>query len=183
MYESGNDVETLIREAVPGDAAAIADIGRRSFTWAFGHLYREAGLARYLADTYSVEKITRSLAKPSNVYLVAEAAGRILGFLKLKVNSPGSGSSAMDAGEGTPWQTQKLYVDPDLIQRGTGRQIMQVGEERMRSQGASSTWLMVYLGNDRAIRFYEALGFEDVGREFHDFEELRVEFILMRKRL
>jgi ribosomal protein S18 acetylase RimI-like enzyme len=159
-----------VRRALPEDAQAIAAIGRRSFTWAFGVLYREEVLARYLEATYSVGKIARSLAKPGNVYVVAEAEGRVQGFLKLKVG-----------GADASWQVQKLYVDPDLIQGGIGRRLMQAGEDWMRQEGAASSWLVVYRGNDRAIRFYRALGYEEAGAESHDFEDIRIEFKRMAK--
>jgi ribosomal protein S18 acetylase RimI-like enzyme len=172
-------MNTLIRPALFEDAPAIASVGRASFTWAFGHLYQEATLARYLEATYSTAKIARSLAKPTNTYLVAEVGGRVLGFLKLKGDCPHPSLTT----PGTAWQTQKLYVDPGALRSGLGRRLMQAGEERMRTQGVGSTWLVVYQGNDSAICFYESLGFKQVGVESHDFEELRVEFKLMERRL
>jgi ribosomal protein S18 acetylase RimI-like enzyme len=160
-----------VRPALAFDAEAIADIGRRSFTWAFGHVYQERPdvLDRYLAATYSMEKIVASLAKPSNVYFVAEEAGRIQGFLKLKSDSAGR------------WQTQKLYVDPDLIQSGAGKELMAVGEDAMRAGGAGSSWLVVYEGNDRALRFYGSLGYVETGKHHVDFEGIPVEFKVMEK--
>lgn len=172
-------MNAVIRSAVPEDAPAIASVGRASFTWAFGHLYQPAALDRYLDATYSTAKISHSLAKPTNAYFVAEVEGRVLGFLKLKEDCPHPAAP----GSGTPWQTQKLYVDPGTLRSGLGRQLMQVGEAWMRVRGAGSTWLVVYKGNDPAIRFYETLGFRQVGVEFHDFEDLRVEFKLMAKTL
>lgn len=172
-------MSAVIRPALPEDAPAIASVGRASFTWAFGHLYREDNLARYLEATYSPAKIARSLAKPTNAYFVAEVDGRVLGFLKLKEDCPHPAAP----GPGIPWQTQKLYVDPGTLRSGLGGQLMEVGEAWMRARGAGSTWLVVYKGNDPAIRFYETLGFRQVGVEFHDFEDLRVEFKLMAKTL
>ncbi|GLH74393.1 N-acetyltransferase [Geothrix limicola] len=171
MSDPAKEQTILVREARPADVEAIADIGRRSFTWAFGHLYQEAGLARYLEATYAVGKIAGSLSKPANLYLVAEVEGAVRGFLKLKVAQPGAA-----------WQVQKLYIDPDLIQRGLGGQLMRAGEARMLEGGAGSAWLVVYTGNARAIRFYTDLGYEVTGPVFHDFEELRVEFKRMERR-
>lgn len=157
-------LNTVVRPALPEDAEAIAVLGRKSFTWAFGALFREDVLARYLDLTYSPGKIGGSLAKQANRYFVAEAEGRLQGFLKLKADG-------IEA-----WQVQKLYVDPDLIQGGIGRRLMQAGEDVMRAQGAPAAWLVVYRGNDRAIRFYRALGYDVTGVEFHDFEDIRIEF-------
>lgn len=159
----------IVRRAISEDAETIATIGRKSFTWAFGALYREDVLARYLEATYSVDKIARSLTKPGNVYFVAEAGGRVQGFLKLK------------EGGAAAWQVQKLYVDPDLIQGGIGRRLMQAGEDWMRRQGAASSWLVVYRRNDRAIRFYGGLDYQEAGTEYHDFEDIRIEFKRMAK--
>lgn len=162
-------MNTTVRAAVPGDAEAITSLGRKSFSWAFGALFREDVLARYLDGTYSTRKIAGSLAKAVNLYFVAEAEGRLQGFLKLK------------AGGAEAWQVQKLYVDPDLIQGGIGRRLMQAGEDAMNSQEAPSAWLVVYKGNDRAIRFYRGLGYVETGVEFHDFEDIHIEFRRMSK--
>ncbi|WP_243316170.1 GNAT family N-acetyltransferase [Geothrix paludis] len=162
-------MNTTVRGAIAGDAEAIAALGRESFSWAFGALFREDVLARYLDGTYSAEKIAGSLAKAANLYFVAEAEGRLQGFLKLKAGGPEA------------WQVQKLYVDPDLIQSGIGQRLMQAGEAAMRARNAPSAWLVVYKGNDRAIRFYRGLGYAETGVEFHDFEDIRIEFRRMSK--
>ena len=162
-------MNTMVRGAVAGDAETISALGRKSFSWAFGALFREDVLARYLDGTYSARKIAGSLAKPANLYFVAEAEGRLQGFLKLKVGGVGA------------WQVQKLYVDPDLIQSGIGQCLMQAGEAVMMAREAASAWLVVYKGNDRAIRFYRGLGYADTGVEFHDFEDIRIEFRRMSK--
>ncbi|WP_306598798.1 GNAT family N-acetyltransferase [Geothrix sp. 21YS21S-2] len=158
-----------IRPALATDAEAIAAIGRRSFVWAFGHLYpRKEVLDRYLDATYSVAKIAASLAKPANVYFVAEG-DRIEGFLKLKAESPDR------------WQTQKLYIDPDLIQGGAGKQLMAAGEEAMLRRGVASSWLVVYEGNGRALRFYAGLGYAPAGTRTLDFEGTLIRFLEMEK--
>lgn len=162
-------MNTTVRGAVAGDAETIASLGRKSFSWAFGALFREDVLARYLDGTYSAGKIAGSLAKAANLYFVAEAEGRLQGFLKLK------------AGGTEAWLVQKLYVDPDLIQGGIGQRLMQAGEAAMRARNAPSAWLVVYKSNDRAIRFYRGLGYAETGVEFHDFEDIRIEFRRMSK--
>jgi ribosomal protein S18 acetylase RimI-like enzyme len=166
-----------IRPALAEDAQAIAAIGRRSFTWAFGHLYQAEALARYLEATYAVGKISGSLRKDSNLYFVAEREGRIEGFLKLKAASPRG-----EAREGlAEWQVQKLYIDPERIQGGLGRELMAAGEALMAARGVGSAWLLVYTGNERALRFYRALGYLEVDTRTLGFEGMSVEFMVMEK--
>jgi len=72
-------------------------------------------------------------------------------------------------------------VDPDRIQGGIGRRLMEAGEGVMRVQGAPAVWLVVHQGNERAIPFYRALGCDVTGVAFHDFEDIRIEFRRMYK--
>lgn len=161
---------TLIRPALPADAAAIAAVGSRSFVWAFGHLFPEDVLGRYLERTYSVAKLASSLAKPGNTFFVAERDGALQGFLKLK------------AEPGNVWQTQKLYVEPEVVQAGLGKALMAAGLDLMRARGAESTWLLVYRENARAHRFYLAHGFQEAGLETHAIEGIEVEYRRLLKR-
>lgn len=163
-------MDIRVRPALSADAASIARVGRESFIWAFGHLYPQDVLDRYLENTYAAGKIASSLAKPGNVYFVAEGEGAVRGFLKLKAGPEGV------------WQTQKLYVDPGAIQGGIGKRLMLAGLELMRDRGAVSTWLEVYKENGRALRFYGGLGFLEAGETEHDFETVHVEFKRMERR-
>jgi ribosomal protein S18 acetylase RimI-like enzyme len=169
-------MQAIVRPAAAADAPAIAAVGGRSFTWAFGHLFTPEVLGRYLAQTYSVAKIRSSQSKPEHLYYVAEAEGTILGFLKLKRNCP------HPALTGRQWQLQKLYVEPDRTRHGIGLVLMAEGERAWGAEGAACTWLLVYAGNERAHAFYRRFGFLPAGSEVHDFEHIRVEFRLLVKR-
>jgi GNAT superfamily N-acetyltransferase len=96
--------------------------------------------------------------------VVAEAAGAIVGFAA--VVTRGDGDSELDA----------LFVEPGLWRRGYGRALVEHGLEVARGRG--SAFLHV-VGNPHAKAFYDACGFELVGRE-------RTRFgvgLLMRKAL
>lgn len=45
-----------LRPATAADAPALAELGRDSFTAAFGHLYRPEDLAAFLAEYRTPEK-------------------------------------------------------------------------------------------------------------------------------
>jgi len=77
-----------VRDATDHDVEEIVRVGRASFAWAFAHLFTPDVLARYLAATYSTEKISASLSRSDNVYFMAESQGDVVGFLKLKRNCP-----------------------------------------------------------------------------------------------
>lgn len=58
-----------------------------------------------------------------------------------------------------------LFVDPDEQGQGIGRRLIAHGLER---KGELS--LEVYVQNDKAFRFYKALGFVELSRRHHDDE-------------
>lgn len=167
----------VTRAATASDAAAIATVGARSFTWAFGHLFTPEVLERYLDATYAESKIRSSLAKPENLFFVADADRTVGGFLKLKRGCP------HPTLEGRQWQLQKLYVDPGRIRSGLGFALMAAGEHAMRAEGVETVWLLVYAGNERAQAFYRRYDYREAGSEVHDFEHIRVVFKLLVKRL
>ncbi len=166
----------VIRTASAADAPVIAAVGARSFTWAFGHLFTPEVLERYLAATYAEAKIRSSLARPENLFFVADANGSVDGFLKLKRGC------AHPTLEGRQWQLQKLYIDPDRIRSGLGLALMAAGEQAMRAEGTELAWLLVYTGNERAQAFYRRFDYRPAAGEVHDFEHIRVEFKLLVKR-
>jgi diamine N-acetyltransferase len=165
-----------IRRGVAGDEKAISRIGRESFSWAFGHLYPTDVLERYLDDTYSARKLALSLSKPSNLYFVAEVEDGLVGFLKLKrfCNHP----LIRCAGQ---VQVQKLYVLPESANLGVGSSLMRSAEAEISALLPVSAWLMVYVENRRARCFYERFGYEIIGSDTHDFEDVRVSFSVMKK--
>ncbi|MEZ5321589.1 MAG: GNAT family N-acetyltransferase [Microthrixaceae bacterium] len=52
-----------------------------------------------------------------------------------------------------------IAVDPRMQGHGVGRTLMAAAEQRARRQGFEAMHLSVHPGNERAVRFYESLGF------------------------
>jgi ribosomal protein S18 acetylase RimI-like enzyme len=165
-----------IRKATNRDIEGIVLVGRKSFTRAFAHLFPSDVLERYLDQTYSPEKITASLSKSDNIYAVAETQDGIVGFLKLKLNCPQD--LIQDAHQ---IQLQKIYVLPQSADAGVGSKLMQTAEQKIFSEAPDCAWLMVYENNCRAISFYERFGYVIIGKAHHDFEQIRVNFAVMKK--
>ena len=65
-----------LRSATPADAQALAELGRVSFTAAFGHLYKPEDLAAFLAEYRTPEKFLAHLADPPTLVQLAEVDGQ-----------------------------------------------------------------------------------------------------------
>lgn len=148
---------TDIRPATAEDAAAVADLYRRSFLDTFGHLYSEADLAKFLSGK-SASDFARQIADPAYRLALAEAGGRAVGFVKL-------GPPTLPVA--TPANTielHQLYLDPAAKGSGAAARLMDWALAEARSRGAAIVQLSVYADNHRARRFYDRYGFVEEDR-------------------
>lgn len=93
------------------------------------------------------------------IIFVAEADGRLVGFLELDYRkyAPGCRSSPVPFIEG--W-----YVEPALQGRGIGRALVEAAEAHARAAGHHEIASDVELENRDGIAAHRALGYEEVER-------------------
>lgn len=145
------------RPGTPADAALMSRIGKQSFADTFGHLYAPEDLAAFLLK-HSEENWLAELNDPDIALRIAEEDGEPAGFAK--VSSPT-----------LPYETdlptaelRMLYMLKPWIGAGIAPALMDWALAEGRRRGAAQMILSVYVDNDRARRFYERHGFEEVGR-------------------
>ncbi len=137
----------LIREATAGDADAI---------WKILEPVIRGG------DTYTLPAdMTREDAlaywnSPGHEVFVAEENGEILGTYYMRANQKGGGAHVANCGYITaPW----------AIGRGIARTMCQHSLEHAKTWGfRAMQFNFVVSSNERAVRLWQSLGFEIVGR-------------------
>lgn len=139
-----------IRFATPADAAALAELGERTFRDAFAKDNRPDDLELYVKKTYGEAQQRRELEDPAKTAIVVEENGALIAFAQL-VREEGRIEIA------------RFYVDRHHHGSGIARDLMQYVLDTARELGAREVWLGVWERNPRAIRFYEKCGFVDVG--------------------
>ncbi|HEX9124005.1 MAG TPA: GNAT family N-acetyltransferase [Actinomycetota bacterium] len=147
-----------IREAVPDDARAIAEVHVRSWQ----HAYRGQ-----LSDDYldglrvedRLEQHRHALERPPPEYRmwVAEEQGRTLGFA-----CTGRSEDA-DADDRTA-EFYAIYLHPEHVGTGLGRSLFEYALADLRERGFRVATLWVLQTNERARRFYETAGWFTDGR-------------------
>ncbi len=93
------------------------------------------------------------------VAIVAEADGRLVGFLELdhRKYAESCGASPVPFIEG--W-----YVDPDMRGRGVGRALVEAAEARARAEGHHEIASDAEIDNADGIAAHPALGYEEIAR-------------------
>jgi GNAT superfamily N-acetyltransferase len=146
-----------IREAVPADARAIAQIHVRSWQAAYRGQLTDDYLDGLSIDD-RLEQHRRSLEEPPPEWRtwVAQEAGDVTGFA---VTGP---SQDADATERTG-EVYAIYLEPDRVGTGAGRELFEHAVGDLRERGFDTATLWVLETNERARRFYEVAGWTHDG--------------------
>lgn len=112
----------------------------------------EKVMRRFLADLSSSSHSCLFVAEVDG-----EAGGELAGFIsgELRDGSPAFSPRTWTA-------VEDVYVVPDLRGLGIGRALFEACHEWARQKGADGLSLQVAVDNNRARKFYEALGFREV---------------------
>jgi GNAT superfamily N-acetyltransferase len=148
------------RDATPADAALMADIGPRSFTETFGHLYTPENLAAFLTN-HSEANWHGELTDPRYAVRLAFEGATAIGFAKV-----GPPSLPFEV-TGPSAELRQLYVLKPWHGAGVAAVLMDWVIAEARRRGAAELYLSVFIDNARARKFYDRYGFEAVGR--YDF--------------
>lgn len=110
-------------------------------------LWQTAGPGIHLVRSDTEVEIRKKLARDPDLFLVAEAGGRIVG-------------AVLGGFDGRRGMIYHLAVASDQRQAGIGAALMAELEARLQAKGCLRSYLLVTPDNEAAIRFYEAHGWD-----------------------
>ena len=168
--------QPYIRRAVPDDAAGLANLGARTFTESFRHLYPPQDLAAFLARAYALERVAADLADPSTAMWVVEAAGEAVGYAL-------AGRCTLPHPDVTPdcGELKRCYLLKAWQGGGTGSRLLSEVFAWLERDGPRTLWIGVYSDNIGAQKLYARHGFAKVGEYVFNVGQTRdQEFILRR---
>jgi ribosomal protein S18 acetylase RimI-like enzyme len=147
-----------LRPAAPGDAALLADLGRRTFIEAFAAVNTPENLRLFLDGTYHEAIQSRELAESAARHAVAEAGAEPVGFARLRRGEAPPCVTGPD-----PVELQRIYVLQAWHGLKAGPALLEWCLEEARAWGGRTLWLGVWERNERALAFYRRHGFGAVG--------------------
>ncbi|WP_246530680.1 GNAT family N-acetyltransferase [Streptomyces bathyalis] len=168
-----------VREMTADDIDAVAEL--RVCAWQ--HAYADL-LPRPFLDAMSVEEDAArrremfaqaaTLTRNPVTNLVTESAeGAVTGWAAFGPNRPGGAHTSAPRAETATEEAElyAIYVRPDLLGTGLGRDLAGACLEGAARQGFTRVVLWVIEGNARARRFYERAGFTpDGGEDTYDID-------------
>lgn len=140
-----------LRDALPADAEALAEVHVASWRAAYRGLMPDAFLAG-LAPEDRLDRWRRRFSEAGTRIIVWEEGGRITGFCF------GGPCRDPDTDPRRCGEIYAIYLRPEAWGKGAGRALFEAASDDLRARGFKELVLWVLRGNRRARAFYERMG-------------------------
>ncbi|MGL4636549.1 MAG: GNAT family N-acetyltransferase [Beijerinckiaceae bacterium] len=140
----------LIRPCTDSDISAVQGLLVRTWHDTYDSIYGVDKVSEITSNWHSASSLSRQVAKPLSLFLLAELNGVLLGTSKATVDL--SGSVKLD----------RLYVDPEVQAKGVGSALLSATLEAFPY--ATHVDLEVEPQNTKAVTFYLKQGFASLGQ-------------------
>jgi len=167
-------MNAVLRRATVADAQALADLAAVTFPLACPPYHSPENIALHLSKVLSRDAFARYAANPDVALHVAESPdGTLIGYVLVDYRPCDDEEVAPLIRDVQPSaEFSKLYVHPDVHGSGVALALFEISAADARLRGCASLWLTVWMGNARALRFYEKNDFAVVGERFYQVGEL-----------
>jgi ribosomal protein S18 acetylase RimI-like enzyme len=152
-----------IIKAIPSDAKQLAQMIPKAFLVAHGSAGSATEMGNYIFQNFSPENLVKEIANPKFEYHLLYYQNQLVGFSKIIFNTAFQNISK----EGNT-KMERLYLLPEYHGLGLAKKLFDFNVQLAKENNQKGIWLLVWIKNLRAIRFYEKMGFEKVGD--YDFE-------------
>ncbi|TDQ17648.1 acetyltransferase (GNAT) family protein [Algoriphagus boseongensis] len=146
-----------LKTAVLEDLVKVQSIAHRTWPSTFANILSPEQI-KYMLDWMYNLKMLESQFEKGHIFLLAEEDGNELGFAGFELNYA----------ERPKAKLHKIYLLPEAQGKGVGKALILELAERSRNSGQKSLLLNVNKYNQKAIEFYQRLGFKEIYKEVID---------------
>jgi diamine N-acetyltransferase len=147
-----------IRKAEPNDAGALAKLAEKTFRDTFGADNSATDMDQHVLETYSATIQTREILDPNTDTFVCEFKNELIAYAQLSWLEAPSYLEALK-----PVEIKRFYVDSPWHGKGIAGALMAQVLKHVGLKNADQIWLGVWEHNPKAQRFYQKMGFLEVG--------------------
>lgn len=149
----------MIRKAEITDAEIISNLGKQTFFEAHESSVPKEDLDVYLNDRLNKEEFSKELNAPTNIFHLLFYEEELAGYSKIICNTPPPQlPDVIDA-----CKLERIYFLQKFHGKRLGLKLFNFNKDLCTQNNQSGMWLTVWIGNERAINFYEKIGFKTIG--------------------
>jgi len=143
-----------IKKVTEIDVWKLQQICTQTFAETFSAMNSEEDMQKYLAKSFSDEKLLAELRKKNTAFYFALVNEKIAGYLQ--VNSGHSQNELIDK---NALEIERIYVLKAFQGKRVGQLLFQKALDIAAQKEVDFVWLGVWENNAKAIRFYRKNGF------------------------
>jgi len=167
-----------IQACTVADADKISDIAIKSYKDYYLYLWNDDG-SWYINRSFQPETLKEEIKNPNARFYSLNAGAETIGFMKLNLQQPLTGTPHKNAME-----LERIYIVKAFAGKGYGRQAVEFCVQLAKDMNKDIVWLKS-MDSSAAISFYERLGFEECGTFTLDYKLMKPTFrgmkIFMKK--
>ncbi len=165
-----------IKKVKQADILQLQEIGRKTFFETFSASNTAENMATYLAQGFSVEKLTEELNNKHSECYFALSGNQVIGYLKLNL-----GQSQTELQDNNALEIERIYVLQEYHGKKVGQLLYEKAMKVAAEKNVHYAWLGVWEENPRAISFYRKNGFVEFDKHLFKLGDEEQTDIMMKK--
>lgn len=147
-----------IVKAQPKDAKLLSKIGAESFLTAHGHSAPKKDIDNYVTHNFNENTFKSDVLDDNNLYYLIYYNNKIAGYSKIIFNKANKNIPAQNI-----TNLSRLYLLEEFYNLGLGKILFDFNLQLCKKNNQIGIWLAVWVENQKAIKFYNKVGFNKVG--------------------
>ncbi len=151
--------QIVIQKAELKDSGSIAALGRKTFLAAHEGSTPVEDMDRYLNEKFSVATVESELSDPKNIFYTLQSGDDLAGYSKIIYNA----TISLLPENNNACKLERLYISENYYGKKLGYKLFDFNKNLCIENQQSGIWLTVWVENERAIAFYDRVGFRIIG--------------------
>ncbi len=166
----------VLKKASAGDLETLQQIGKKTFYETFAKHNSEEEMQKYLAESFSSEKLLKELNTPDSQFFIAWEEENPVGYLKINF-----GASQTELQDEASMEIERIYVKSSHHGKKVGQLLYDKALEIALQQQKKYIWLGVWEENKRAVSFYSKNGFTQFDKHIFRLGDEEQTDLMMKK--
>lgn len=147
-----------IQPAHLSDAPTLRNVMEQTFIDTYAQFNTPENMQQYVASHFGLAQVEKELRDEKVQYLLMKQNEQLIGFVKLVKDHSAEGLEGRKVVE-----LERIYVVKDHHGQKLGAKLMQACLDWSKNAGFDTVWLGVWEQNQKALAFYEKMGFQRFG--------------------
>lgn len=152
-----------IKKATESDIDLLITIGKKTFIEAHSNSATKEELNTYLNQSYHPDKVLNELQDVNNHFHLIYYNNEPAGFSKITIGDENQNPLLNQV-----TKLERIYIYKAFYSKKLGLELLNFNINLSKQLNQKGMWLYVWVGNERAINFYNKIGFEIIGE--YDFK-------------